>query len=222
MPAKRMDFARNPFIGAFSLCTDKFAIFPSTLPFKGEIATALGVSVVKASVSKSPLIGVLLAANSNGILCSDILDVEFKEREKIDLQIHYLPGKHTALGNMILANDRGALVSPEFPDSVVKVIGEKLGVQVRKGTVAGFKNVGAVGVATNKGAILHPDASPAEMEAASEILKVPVDTGTACSGIKFLGLCVIANSHCALAGTTTTGPELGRIEGALDLVEGGQ
>ncbi|MFN4132970.1 MAG: translation initiation factor IF-6 [Candidatus Hadarchaeales archaeon] len=220
MVVKRMDFARNPFIGAFSLSTDKFAIFPLTLPFKKEVASALGVSIIKASISKSPLLGVLMAGNSNGVLCSEAFEVEFEKGEKVDLNIGYLPGKHTALGNMILANDYGALISPEFPDSIGKLIGENLGVRVKKGTIAGFRNVGAVGIATNNGALLHPDASQEEINVASEILGVPVDIGTACSGTKFVGLCVIANSRCAIAGATTTGPELGRIESALNLLGG--
>ncbi|MEM3402611.1 MAG: translation initiation factor IF-6 [Candidatus Hadarchaeales archaeon] len=215
MVVKRMGFGKNPFIGAFSLSTDKFAIFPKGLPFKKDVASSLGVSIIKASVSKSPLVGVLMAGNSNAVLCSETFDVEFEGGE---LNVYYLPGKHTALGNMILANDYGALISPEFPDSIARIVEQALGVRVRKGTIAGFRNVGAVGVATNKGAILHPNVSKEEMDAASEILGVPADIGTACSGTKFVGLCVIANSRCAIAGITTTGPELGRIESALNLV----
>jgi translation initiation factor 6 len=91
-------------------------------------------------------------------------------------------------------------------------------VPVKRGTIAGFKNVGAVGVATNRGALLHPDVTGEELEAVEKVLGVPADVGTACGGTKFVGLCIIANSHAALAGTTTTGPELGRIESSLGFV----
>jgi translation initiation factor 6 len=44
--------------------------------------------------------------------------------------------------------------------------------------------------------------------------------GTACAGLKFVGLCVVANSKGALAGSSTTGPELGRIESSLGFIGG--
>jgi translation initiation factor 6 len=54
-----------------------------------------------------------------------------------------------------------------------------------------------------------------------EVLKVPVDLGTINCGIPYVGTGLIANSHGAVAGFITTGPELFIIEEALDLVNEG-
>ncbi len=211
MTVKRMDIGRIPFIGAFSFCTDKFSVFPMGISFDEGMVESLGVPLMKMSVSASPLLGIFLAGNSKRVICSDAFRVE----DGSDLNVDYISGKFTALGNLILANDHGAIVSPDFPDATIEVISDRLKVPVERGTVANFKNVGAVGVATNNGALLHPNVTEGEIEHVQRVLKVPVDVGTACSGLGFLGICVVANSNGALVGTTTTGPELGRIESSL-------
>jgi translation initiation factor 6 len=126
-----------------------------------------------------------------------------------------VPGKFTAFGNLILANDYGAVVNPDLPDETIKIVREQLDVPVHRGKIAGLKNVGAVAVATNRGILVHPDASSDEVKFLEDKLGVPAEVGTACGGVKFVGLCIIANSKGAIVGTTTTGPEMGRAESSL-------
>lgn len=216
----RMSFNRIPYLGAFAMCTDKVALFPDQLHFKEQDAQdVLGVPVIKSSMGKSPLIGILMAGNSNGLVSSDLFDVEdSKKLADLEVSIQQVPGKFTAFGNLVLANDRGAIANPDLPDDMLRLIGKHLNIPVERGTIAGVKNVGAAGVATNQGALLHPDVSEREMKFAEKVLGVPIDVGTACSGVKFVGLCIVANSNGAVVGMTTTGPELGRIESALGFV----
>ncbi|MGQ9787707.1 MAG: translation initiation factor IF-6 [Candidatus Hadarchaeaceae archaeon] len=216
----RMSFNRNPFLGAYSLCTDKIALMPSIFRFKErEAETALGVPVVKTDVCRSPLIGVLMAGNSNGLICSELFEIGFGEGSlKPDLALTYLPGKYNAFGNVFLMNDYGAIANPDLPEDILKLVGQKLRVPVVRGTIAGIKNVGAAGVATNRGVLVHPDIAGDEAKLIEKTLNVPVDVGTACAGVKFVGLCMVANSKGAVIGMTTTGPELGRVESALGFI----
>jgi translation initiation factor 6 len=220
MAIVRMGFNRIPYLGAFAMCTDKIAVFPSQLHFREQAARdALGTPVVKGSLSKSPLIGILMAGNSHGFVCSELFDLENEEElASLGASIKQLPGKFTAFGNLILANDNGAIVNPDIPDEILELIREKLAVPVERGTIAGIKNVGATGVATNRGALLHPDVSEDERKTVERVLGVPADVGTACGGVKFVGLCMVANSNGAVVGMTTTGPELGRIDSALGFI----
>jgi translation initiation factor 6 len=157
-----------------------------------------------------------MAGNSHGFICSDLFSMENeKELATLGASIKQVPGKFTAFGNLILANDRGAIVNPDLPDEILEMIRESLAVPVERGTIAGIKNVGAAGVATNRGALLHPDVSEDELRVVERMLRVPADVGTACGGVKFVGLCMVANSNGAVVGMTTTGPELGRIDSAL-------
>ncbi|MFH1821176.1 MAG: translation initiation factor IF-6 [Methanobacteriota archaeon] len=216
----KMGFNRIPYLGAFSLCTDKIALLPSNFHFRADdVENALGVPVVKTDVDRSPLIGILATGNSNSLICSELFEFGGgAQREMSGIEVSQLAGKLTAFGNIILTNDRGAIVNPEMPDHVLERVSEKLNVPVERGTIAGIKNVGAVGVATNRGALVHPDASSEEVELVEKTLGVPVDVGTACGGVKYVGLCMVANSNGAVVGMTTTGPELGRVESALGFI----
>jgi translation initiation factor 6 len=216
MAVRRMNVGRIPYVGAFAICTDKVALFPAGLHFnEAEVKKALEVPVVRADLSTSFIVGVLAAGNSNGIVCSELFDVEGKGLADLDVRVGHVPGKFTAFGNLVLANDYGALVHPDMPEDAVKVIEDKLGVKAQRGTIAGLKNVGAVGMATNKGMLLHPEVTEKELKVAENALQVPADVGTACGGVKFVGICAVANSNGAVTGMTTTGPELGRMESSL-------
>lgn len=216
----RMGFNRNPYLGAFALCTDKIALLPANFHFKDkDVENALGVPVMRTGIDQSPLIGILANGNSNSLICSELFEIGSEiQRENLDTNVAQIPGKFTAFGNIILANDNGALANPDMPDEVLEMVSEKLSVPVERGTIAGIKNVGAAGVATNRGVLVHPDASSEEVKLVEKTLGVPVDVGTACGGVKFVGLCMVANSNGAIVGLTTTGPELGRIESALGFI----
>jgi len=221
MRVAKVTFNKLPYLGAFALATDKATIVGDSftkIPEK-EMLEALHVKIVRANVDHSPLVGILAAGNSKGVVIPDLVGGSEEDlQEKLPQEVVSIPCKYTALGNLILVNDYGALVSPDLNERVVKRLRETLGVPIRKGTIAGLKNVGGAGVATNKGALLHPDASEQEIEVAEDVLGVPADVGTALGGIKYLGVCMVANSHGALVGETTTGAELGRIERTLGFV----
>jgi len=202
------------------LCTDKIALLPDVFHFnEKEAEKALGVPIVRTNIDRSPLIGILAAGNSNSVIYSELFGIEIESQLcKLDIKAAQIPGKFTAFGNIILANDYGAIANPDLPNEILKIIGEKLSVPVERGTIAGIKNVGAVAVATNRGVLVHPDVSDDEVKLVERMLGVPTEVGTACSGVKFVGLCMVANSNGAIVGMTTTGPELGRVDSALGFI----
>lgn len=219
LPVVKANLRRNPFLGVFALATDRHLLVPRLEKIEGALGRALGLKPISTTIAGSSLIGALAVGNSWGILTSGFLSGEEEELlSGLGLRVGRLPGKQTAAGNMVLANDQGAVVSPELGPSALRVVEETLGVRVRRGTLAGLRNPGAAGVATNSGALVHPDATEQELRVVEEALGVPVDVGTACGGVKWVGACIIANSRGAAVGTPTTGPELGRIESALGLV----
>ena len=112
---KRVDIVGNPNIGVFILATDDVAFVPfNLLDEKAEIIKeTLEVEVVKSSISGSNLIGSLAVANSHGIVVSPhVLDREVKQLEDLGLDVATIPGNYTAVGNIIAANDTGAIASP--------------------------------------------------------------------------------------------------------------
>jgi translation initiation factor 6 len=79
--------------------------------------------------------------------------------------------------------------------------------------------VGSLAVATNKGALVHPLVKDSERKLLQDTLKVPVDLGTVNCGIPYVRTGLICNSHTAVAGSLTTGPEMFIIGNALDVVK---
>jgi translation initiation factor 6 len=167
------------------------------------------------------LAGAFVAANSNGI----ILPISICEEELATIQacfkgnVTILETKKTAYGNLISANDFGAVVDPRLRDPVLKQISDTLGVEVVKTEIAGLPYVGSLAVATNKGVLAHPLLKDSERRILEKTLKVPVDVGTVNCGIPYVGTGLIANSHAAVAGSMTTGPEMFIIGNALDVVQ---
>lgn len=220
---RRANLNGNPNLGVAISATDKIAIVPSNLQEALEhlIADTLKVSVIKTPISGSNLAGALAAGNSNGIVVSPYaLDGEIESIKEFEVEVERIPDKFTAVGNIVLANDFGAVVNPLLSGESLKVISDVLDVEVERGNIANFKITGSVAVATNKGILAHPSATEDELALLEDVLKTPADIGTVNKGIKLVGACTVANSNGVIVGLDTTGPELARIEEALGFLEG--
>jgi len=205
-------------VGVFALATDKVLVLPKQVPeHRAEVLSDwLGVPVVKTSVGGSVLIGPLLCGNSRGLLVPHIItDEELRALGAIEengVEVGVMEGTPvTAFGNLVLANDKGAVVHPRFGRRTLKAMEDVLDVEVVKGTIAGLPYVGSLARATNKGVLAHPGIRPDERELIEDVLKVPVETGTVNSGIRMISMGLIANDRAAVAGFATTGRELAVI-----------
>jgi translation initiation factor 6 len=127
--------------------------------------------------------------------------------------------KKTAYGNLVLVNDFGAVVDPRLKEPQLKQISDTLGVEAVRAEIAGLPYVGSLAVATNKGVLVHPLLKDQERKVLAKVFKVPIEVGTVNCGIPYVGTGLIANSHAAVAGSMTTGPEMFIIGNALDVVQ---
>jgi len=179
------------------------------------------IKVVKTNIGGSVLAGSLICANSSGmILPRYVWDEEVAVLKSLpDVNITIAPTKRTAYGNLVLANDYGAVVDPRLSKKDVRMISDTLGVEVVPGEVAGLPYVGSLTTATNKGVMAHPLIKPEEEELLKDVLKVPVGIGTINCGIPYIATGLIGTSNVAVAGALTTGPELFMIGQALDVVD---
>ena len=212
----------NPNIGVYVSVSEKAALIPIDAPEKVEKAleNALKVEVYRCTVYGSPLLGVLSVMNSNGLIVGKLVrDEELRLFKKLlgdSLVIEVLDVKENAVGNLVLANDKGALVSKKLPGKCVSQIADALDIEVARADIAGSYLVGALGVATNKGVLLTPLASEEEVAFVESVLRVEkADVGTVNRGNIFVRSGLAANSKGALVGYETTGPELMRISTIL-------
>lgn len=216
------DFFGNTSIGVYSLATDRIMIVPPQVSAVNakNLEEWLKVKVIRTAIGKSVLIGRLACANSNGIILPHFVREEEIEAIKFaGLNVAIMETRRTAYGNLILANDHGALVDPRLKEEDITKITDTLGVEVVSSEVAGLPYVGSLATATNKGVLAHPLLKEEEQKILKDVLKVPVDVGTINCGIPYVATGLIANIHGAIAGYMTTGPELFIIGQALDVVE---
>jgi translation initiation factor 6 len=213
--------AGDPNIGVFSRVLGNIAIIPPEAPedYKQALVRALNVELVETTVQGSTIIGSLVAGNSRGIVMSGLAtDNEIAILEK-HRKILLLKDSMNAAGNVIMANDTFAAVHEDMPSELAKEIGEFLEVEVIHLTLGGVKTVGMAGVATNKGIIVHPRATPKQITRLEEVAKIPVGTGTINMGSALVGTGLLVNESGYIAGNATSGFELGRIEDVFGFLE---
>jgi len=210
-------------IGVYSLTNDRLVMIPTMVPLKKAEKTAewLKVKLVYTSIGGSVLAGALACANSNGILLPNSVREEelVVIKEAFEGNMTVMETKKTAYGNLVLANDNGAVVDPRFKENEIDQIAEALGVEAVPGEIAGLPYVGSLAVATNKGVLAHPLLKEEERKILEDVFKVPVDVGTINCGIPYVGTGLVGNIHAAVAGSMTTGPEMFIIGNALDVVQ---
>jgi translation initiation factor 6 len=209
-----MDIMGSPNIGVYMLATNSFFLTPLGVNNNKiqKIKMILKGDVVSTNIGGSRLIGVLAAANSNGLLLPYFAeDEEIKAiKSVIDLNVERVMSKRTALGNLILVNDYGAFVDADLlkDKDVVKKIEDVFDVEPVQGKIADLRFVGSLAVSNNKGTLAHPLVKEDETTLLKEVLKVNVDVGTVNFGVPFVASGLVVNENGALIGNLTTGPEI--------------
>jgi translation initiation factor 6 len=223
LPLFLFDVFGNASIGVYSLVNDRIAIVPPQVPEnkRQKVEEWLKVKVVATTVGKSLVTGALACSNSNGVILPPFATEEEVKSIKsaADINVTVMDTKKTAYGNIVLANDKGAVADPRLKKGTVNKIANTLGVEVVSSDIAGLPYVGSLATATNKGVLAHPMLKEGERKVLEDILKVPVDVGTVNCGIPYVATGLLGNSYGAMAGFLTTGPETFIIGQALDVVK---
>ncbi|MCJ7445620.1 MAG: translation initiation factor IF-6 [Methanotrichaceae archaeon] len=214
---RRIKIAGSSLLGVFARCTEDLILVPpeTSQSTREMLQERLKVKLVPILIGGSSVIGSLVCGNSKGFVVTSQSNSEDLNRLSELGKVAKLPGKINAAGNVILANDSAALVHPDLTNKACNILADTLGVEVQKGTIGGLKTVGMCGVATNSGILVHPRASVSEIDQLENLFRLSVEIGTVNFGSPLVGSGLLANSYGYLAGSETTGPELGRIEDAL-------
>jgi translation initiation factor 6 len=213
----------SPSIGVYAFATENIVMIPRMVPLEKaqDYANWLKTKLLYTSIGGSVLGGALVCANSNGMVLPNYVRQEELEAIKsvFNGNITIMETKKTAYGNLVLASDKGAVVDPRFKKNEITLISDALGVEVVPTEIAGLPYVGSLATATNKGVLAHPLLKDEERKILESVFKVPVDVGTINCGVPYVGTGLLANSHAAVAGSMTTGPEMFIIGNALDVVQ---
>ena len=198
---------------------DRFLLVPKGIAQtkSDKLCENLHVTAVPTSIGESRLLGPLVAMNANGIIVSRLAeDYEVGEiRAATGLNVSRLDSKMTAVGNLVAANDRCALVSPVLDSRAVSQVKDVLGTEVERTPIGEYYQVGSLVVATNSGAAVYPGLEEKEVARLGEVLGVEAYPTSVNSGVPYVASGLVANSKNAIAGSQTTGPELVFITRAL-------
>jgi translation initiation factor 6 len=222
MEIGKMSFFGNSNIGVYAYANDEILVLPFGVG-RDDIEDLVEVlkvnAVIEAKLAGTILIGVLVTGNNRAVLLPHIVfdeDVEYLKKQVresgLDVDFKVLESKYTALGNLMLCNNRRCLVSQLFSDKEVKEIEEALGVEVVKGRLVNMDLPGSVAVVTDHGGIIHPDASEDDLKTIRDVLGVTVERATVNAGVVYVKSGVIANNKGVVIGGNTTGPEVLRIK----------
>jgi len=217
----KYDVYRSPNVGLFLRANDNTLLIPFGFADTKtkKLKEYLNVKkIIHVSIAGTRLIGPMTVMNNNGILLpSTASDEEIQILRQTGLNVERLQSKFTAIGNLILANDKGAIVSNLFDGEVHQSIRDVLDVPIQIMSISGYVQIGSLVVTTNSGAIVHPNANDREIKSIAEALQVEAEPATINGGSPFLSSGIIANFKSAIVGSLTTGPELIMITRALKI-----
>lgn len=206
------DIYRSPNIGIFVRTNDKFTLVPRGLAVTKtqKIAAVVKCPIIQASVAGSRLLGPLIVMNNKGMVVSRLADDEEIDSLRLEtgMRVEKLNSRFTSVGNLISANDNGAVASDVFNDESARTIERTLEVPVKRMRISTYVQMGSMISATNEGAIIHPLASEAEIEAVRRSLKVDPEAATVNGGVPFVASGFVGNTSGILLGNHTRGGEL--------------
>merc|ERR1712061_966690 len=93
--------------------------------------------------------------------------------------------------------------------------------EVFRATVAQNVLVGSFAALTNQGGLVHARMPTQEMEELSQLIQLPLTTGTINRGSDVIGAGVVANDWVAFCGMDTTATEIGVVEDIFRLHHSG-
>ncbi|KYC44316.1 MAG: Translation initiation factor 6 [Candidatus Methanofastidiosum methylothiophilum] len=210
---RQLKFSGNPFVGIFSFTNNNITIIREDIG--GHVKTikeALQTEIILSTIAATDLAGIYIAGNNNGIILPYVIeDEELQLIEEKGINHCILDTKENAVGNLILSNDKGAIISPILKNEQ-KTIEDALDVETAIASLGNHKYVGSVARANNSGCIVHKEAKEDDISLIKDLLKVDVRMSTLNRGVSYIGACMIVNDKGAIVGETTTGIELSYVE----------
>lgn len=210
-------------IGVYLSANNSYVLYPRLLlkPLLKRFKSVFDEPLFPLTINNSNLLGVYTASNKFGIIIPSIMKDEEIDVLKSNLNgsagIGVLKSIDNAFGNLILCNDKGAIISSLLKENR-KEVEDILNVEVIVYEFAGSYLPGSIALANNFGCVVHPLTSDDEIEHIKSIMKVDeVDVSTINRGIPYLSAGAIVNDNSGVFGEASTGPEMMRLTNVLNL-----
>ena len=205
------DFSGDCNLGLYGFATEEFLLIPHLKKWvEDRLVENLQAKPIKTTIAGTDVLGIFAAGNSKGLLLPELVRKAEHQNIKKHIETLVLKGKYTAIGNLVLANDKGCIISDKLKNHKEK-IEEFLGVEASIHSIGGLEIVGSLALATNKGCLVSKLASKDDLNAIEKALHVKADFATVNFGSNFIRPGLIANSKGTILGELTSGPEVQNI-----------
>lgn len=213
---KPIDIVGNSSIGLFAFATDKYAIFPQSTKKKvmETCKEILKVDPLGITLVNSKLIGLFATGTNETLLVPDVItfdELEVLKQNLAGVNIEVIHSKITALGNTITIGEKIALVHPEFEKDTLKRLEDAIDKEIIPRRIMKSPLVGSILFQNKYGLLAHPLVPEVELEELEELFNKKADITTVNRGTPYPRPGILANSHGALVGSDSTGPEIMRI-----------
>ncbi|MEM5882033.1 MAG: translation initiation factor IF-6 [Candidatus Aenigmatarchaeota archaeon] len=220
MKYELIDYNGDANIGIFFKTSENFSLVPKKTSYeiKEKISRILKTEVIECSIWDTSLIGILCCLNSNGLLLpKTIFENEINFFKSLDLNVDIIDSDFNALGNLILCNDKAALVSPLIEKENLKIIRDVLDVEVEVGKILKNNLIASVAYVTNKGILFNRNIEEEEAKKISEFFRVKkFGVGSVNMGNIYVSVGIVANSSGMLLGSKTSPYEIQAAMEAFD------
>src|SRR3989344_5103067 len=206
-------------LGLHGFATDKYCLI-GNVRYADKVKDTLKVPVHCTTLLEMDLIRIFCTGNSSGVVMPSLIEDfdDSVDAVKKHVDVHFLRTNFSSLGNLILLNDNGIIVSPLIKRHS-RDLERFFGLPSAYTTIAGLNLPGSLGFATNKGCLAHPKLKEREKKIIESVLKVNVDITTVNFGSQYPGAGIIANSNGYVVSDECSGPELGRITDVLGFLD---
>jgi len=208
----KVSIRKNPFIGAYVALHNKRALVSPvvTQSFRKNLREVLGVEYIASStVGLVYSVNVMVAMNSNGIvLPKTISEEELKEISKLEIPKFIVQSKFLAWGNLVVANDKGCIISEYVPNEEASKIADFLGVDWIKISVGNYRSIGPFFAVSNEFGLASNLVKPETIEKVAEVLKIKIVPTTLNGGETLVKLGALVHDKAILVGKRTSGTEL--------------
>ena len=219
----RCKYSGSPEIGVYCLLTNKYALIPySNNSFITHfIEDPSEIPIIQTSVSSTNIIGRIAVGNKHGLLLPsttaqyEIQNIHSQMPDGVVIETVDEP--FSALGNVISANDKIALVNPDLDEETMESIANTLLVEVVPFSINKDNLIGTYTKFTNIGGVVCQNLPIETVEEINKIVGLELVPCSVNRGSSLVSSGICVNDNHLICGTETTALEIATLTRAFHM-----